>query len=201
MNRNRMRLSLLPLIVGCCVAAALFFTAAPTASAAPHVPSRAAFARLGGVDLRGYCQSLGYASVTTVGSTVYDWRCINADGSLASFNMDDACSWQYINNVPFEDWITARPTNFYSVTSIVCFSFKRVQGGINLQAYCQSLGYASVTTVGSTVYDWRCVWIGPSLRILASINMTSACTWMYGNRYSLDIFRNFYVSTSIVCVS
>ena len=42
----------------------------PKASAASHVPSRAAATGLGGVNLRGYCQSLGYANVTTVGSTV-----------------------------------------------------------------------------------------------------------------------------------
>jgi hypothetical protein len=198
MSRNSMRLILLTVIVVCTLAAALSLTTAPKASAASHVPSRAAATGLGGVNLRGYCQSLGYANVTTVGSTVYDWRCVRADGSLASFDMDSACNWQYEGRISFEDSVTARPGNFYSVTSINCYRYKRELGGPNLQGYCQSLGYNSVTTVGTTVYDWRCVGRGNQW-ILAGINMVNACTWTHV-LYSLDIFYNFYDMTSINCI-
>lgn len=198
MSRNNMRLSLLMVIVVSALAAVLSFIPAPTALAASHVPSRAAATGLGGVNLRAYCQSLGYANVTTVGSTVYDWRCVRADGSLASFDMDSACNWQYEGRITLWESVVARPRDFYSVTSIDCYRYKREMGGPDLQAYCQSLGYNGVTAVGTTVYDWRCAGRGNQW-ILVGINMDNACTWAHV-LYSLYIFYNFYDMTSISCI-
>ena len=117
MSRNSMRLSLLTVIVGCSLAAALSFTTAPKASAVPQVPSRAAvFQTLGGVDLRGYRQSLGYANVTTVESTVYDWRCVGRGNQwiLAGINMVNACTWTHVL------YSLDIFYNFYDMTSISC---------------------------------------------------------------------------------
>src|SRR5690348_3836300 len=95
MRRNPLRLSLLAMMLACCLTMTIFFTSVPKASAATHVDSVAAANSLGGVNLRGYCQSLGYADVTTVGSTIDDWRCVGTDGSLTGINLDSACVWQY----------------------------------------------------------------------------------------------------------
>jgi hypothetical protein len=116
MSRNNMRLSLLMVIVVSALAAFLSFTPAPTASAASHVPSRAAANSLGGVNLRAYCQSLGYANVTTVGSTVYDWRCAGRGNQwiLAGIDMIRACTWTHIL------YSIDIFYNFYDMTSINC---------------------------------------------------------------------------------
>lgn len=50
---------------------------------------------LGGVDLNGYCQSLGDQGVSLDGSTAYDWHCVDPAGNHLSIDMDAACQWQY----------------------------------------------------------------------------------------------------------
>lgn len=59
-------------------------------------------APLGGLDLNGYCRSIGFAfSVATKGrfgpnAAFNNWRCSNADRSvLRPFSMVQACKWQY----------------------------------------------------------------------------------------------------------
>lgn len=197
MGKNPARLSLLVMILACCLTTTLSFTAVPKVSAATHVDFVAASRALGGVNLRAYCQSLGYADVTLVGSTVADWRCVSWDGSLAGINLNDACTWQYPG--PFRGIVVSREGDYYVATSGICYAIgNRNWGGINLQAYCQSRGYASVTTVGSTIYDWRCVSWGASL---ADINLDDACTWQYPDAPLSLLYRydNFFVMTSVTC--
>ena len=200
MNRNRVRLSLLAVMLACCLATILSFTAVPQASAATHGASVPAARSLGGINLRAYCQSLGYADVTLNGSTVVDWFCVSSSGSLASFSLDSACRWQYRSQGPFlRSIVIQREDNFFVATSGVCYEISNFNwGGINLRAYCQSLGYADVTTVGSTIYDWRCVSSNGSL---VSISFDAACNWQYPDQPRSLIYRysDVFVMTSVTC--
>lgn len=56
----------------------------------------------GGMDLYGYCLSKGYANVSLIGQTVYDWKCKTSSGQYVSINLSDECLWQYkgVLNVP-----------------------------------------------------------------------------------------------------
>lgn len=119
MSKNPVRLSLLAMMLACCLATTLSFTAVPKASAATHGDFVAAARTLGGVNLRAYCQSLGYADVTTVGSTIYDWRCVSWGGSLADINLDSACNWQYSGVAPLS--LIYRYDNFFVMTSVTCW--------------------------------------------------------------------------------
>ena len=189
MRGNKARLSFLALVLACCLAMALSFTTAPSAHAATHSPQTSL---LGGLDLKGYCQSLGYLSVKTVGTTYYDWRCIDRNGNNVQFAMRAACQWQYhtLNVIDHTD-------DFYTATGGKCFGTNGLLGGINARAYCQAHGYADVKLNGNTAYDWVC--LGGLFNLNASINMKDACSWMYSNGNVLARFADFYTPTSWQC--
>lgn len=190
MSKNKFGWRLLTMGMVGCLAAILFLTSTPSAHATASAPQ---VSLAGGINVGAYCRRLGYPSVTTVGSTAYDWRCTNANGALFAPNMVDACILQY-GNVNTE----ARAYNFYQITSWQCFHFSTVLGGINLGAYCQSLGDVGITTVGTTVYDWRCVSAWGSLQ---GFSMSNACQWQYPGPFVIDDFTNFYDMTSIYCLT
>lgn len=50
---------------------------------------------LGGLDLYGFCGSLGYSSASLDGSTAYDWHCDDDQGNTYPIDMNAACLWQY----------------------------------------------------------------------------------------------------------
>lgn len=192
--RNFWLARLLILVLVCGFALMFASGNAPSAHAQAHAPN---LTFSGGVDLKSYCQSLGYISVRTVGTTEYDWRCIDRNGNDVSLSLRAACQWQY-QNVNEWDWTT----NFYSVTGMVCLNGASL-GGINARAFCQSQGYYDVALLGSTAYDWRCLgytFFGTPDYI--SFNMDDACSWMYPNYafYPLAVFTNFYSPTSWVCI-
>jgi hypothetical protein len=49
----------------------------------------------GGLDLNTYCRSIGYTTATAIGSTAYDWRCVNSGGALGGIDTLRACRAQY----------------------------------------------------------------------------------------------------------
>jgi hypothetical protein len=53
--------------------------------------------KLGGVNLDGYCRSIGYLGTTLVSKNAYGWRCVpSSEGDqLVGINMRSACQWQY----------------------------------------------------------------------------------------------------------
>ena len=53
---------------------------------------------LGGINVAGYCQSIGYVNGSLDGSTAFNWNCDKADGTRVGINMDSACQWQYSRN-------------------------------------------------------------------------------------------------------
>jgi hypothetical protein len=55
-----------------------------------------AFAAVGGLDLCGYCGSIGRIEGAVLdGTTAYDWKCVTRFGSHVAISMDDACAWPY----------------------------------------------------------------------------------------------------------
>lgn len=54
------------------------------------------FRAAGGLDLSGYCTSIGdIGGATLDGTTAYDWKCVSSAGTHVTMSLDDACAWQY----------------------------------------------------------------------------------------------------------
>lgn len=199
---------LLVLVLACSFAFTITLDSASSAHAQTASSNHTQIALTGGgMDLMGYCRSLGYVSVRTVGTTYYDWRCISSIGNDVQFSMRAACQWQY-HNVNMWDLTQ----NFYSATGGWCWQANLI-GGINARGYCQSKGYTDVALLGNTAYDWYCAKPNPFqaattlyTRILNSSpggddpNMLEACWWMYPNVLTNVRFDNFYVPTSWQCI-
>ena len=51
---------------------------------------------LGGVNLDGYCQSIGnIGGVVQSGTGVYSWQCVTSADTRVGLRIDDACAWEY----------------------------------------------------------------------------------------------------------
>jgi len=75
----------------------------------------------------------------------------------------------------------------------------RELGGLDLGAYCRSVGYADAALTGSTAYDWYCV--SGSRR--EGLGLDAACRWTYPtenvDRVAVDRIANFYDPRSVTC--
>lgn len=149
--------------------------------------ANAAGERLGGMNLSGYCVSLGQGDSVLNGST---WVCTIG----TAITMTSACQWQYPvqNAVALQDspgnpysWtcyngsvssatptptraVAPTPTQSATPTSPPPVTGARL-GGMNLYGYCGSLGQGSSELNGNT---WVCA-------TGVTINMNTACQWQY----------------------
>jgi hypothetical protein len=73
-----------------------------------------------------------------------------------------------------------------------------VLGGIDLNTYCQSGGYASVESVQPDAYGWRCV---DSNGSTSSIDIIAACRAQYNDPAAEADYRNFDDPDSWYCVT
>lgn len=87
--------------------------------AVPSVASADPPAEVGGLNLDGYCTSIGYAGVTLVKGGVegpnfaYDnWQCVTANGATHPLSMEQACKAQW--GVDPILAIASDPNNAYS---------------------------------------------------------------------------------------
>lgn len=71
---------------------------APAPAPAPAPPPKSIpinGRQLGGVDLNGYCRSVGYGGAKLLANNPYGWVCFNSgDDLMASITVNDACQWQ-----------------------------------------------------------------------------------------------------------
>ncbi len=160
----------------------------------------AAGQRLGGMNLGGYCQSIGQSGSSLSGSI---WVCTPSNSAIT---MNAACQWQYPgqNAVAQQDqagnpysWScyagTATPTPTQTVSPTTSLnptttptpttsfaptatptptSVSSVRlGGMNLYGYCQSIGQNGGSILNGLTWD-----CSPSG---TAINMNAACQWQY----------------------
>lgn len=184
MRKNRARSWLLVGVLACSLAVTLSLGTAPSAHASVFT--------LGGLNLKAYCQSLGYPSVRTIGTTYYDWRCVDRNGNNVSFAMWQACHWQYNDRNAWD--VTP---NFYVPTGGICIESALVLGGIDVDAYCRYLGYSGARLDGSTAYDWHCLNIYTGW-VTGQLDMDDACDELY-HEPAVARFANFYYPTSWQC--
>lgn len=73
---------------------------------------------LGPVDLKSYCQSIGYSGVELVQDNAYGWKCVASNGSTAGIDVVEACRVEY--NDP-EAWANYsdydNPDSWYCLSS------------------------------------------------------------------------------------
>jgi hypothetical protein len=154
-------------------------------------PARAAN-NVGGLDIAKACFTAGNKQTyRTVGTTAYDWRCVNLDGALVGLNLTSACHFQHGSDS------IDRIGNFYDINSVQCWHVVNLApvGGLDLDRYCRDNHSVRATAVGSTAYDWRCV---DSHGVLTGIYTPRACQDLYGGT-AIDRFRNFYDRNSWEC--
>jgi hypothetical protein len=69
-------------------------------------------------------------------------------------------------------------------------------GDIDLQEFCQSLGYSGVNQETYDVNGWRCQ---ASDGTLSEIDLVEACKWQYGNQRPVPRFRDAEDALSWKC--
>ncbi|MFD8089135.1 hypothetical protein [Streptomyces malaysiensis] len=79
-----------------------------------------AFQSSGGLDLDGYCKSIGNTGgVSLDGTTASDWHCVAPDGNHVSMSMDDACTYGY----PYAASVFSRAADADDPHSWACWHF------------------------------------------------------------------------------
>ncbi|MEU6848925.1 hypothetical protein ABZ901_03185 [Actinacidiphila alni] len=92
--------------------------AAGTTSTTVTLVQPPAFHSSGGLDLNGYCTSIGdTGGVSLDGTTAYDWHCVAPDGSHVSMDMDDACTYGY----PYTASVFSRTSDVTDPASWACW--------------------------------------------------------------------------------
>ncbi|MEU4623900.1 hypothetical protein AB0G04_28490 [Actinoplanes sp. NPDC023801] len=69
-------------------------------------------------------------------------------------------------------------------------------GGLDLGAYCRSIGYADAALTGSTAYDWHCV-SGDGRQ--GDLAFDAACRWAYATEHAVDRIADFHDPRSVRC--
>ncbi|GIE84623.1 hypothetical protein [Actinoplanes regularis] len=69
-------------------------------------------------------------------------------------------------------------------------------GGLDVGAYCRSIGYSDAALTGSTAYDWHCVAGDGSQH---DLTFEAACRWAYGTDAAVDRIDNFNDPKSVKC--
>lgn len=59
-------------------------------------PPAHAITVLGGLELGGYCRSIGYNDVVILANNAFAWKCVKGNQRVG-INMTAACQWQYNN--------------------------------------------------------------------------------------------------------
>jgi hypothetical protein len=170
---DRIAMSILAVLTALFVVAPAASAATPSTDTAPTTgdASIQAVANLGGVDLLGYCQAIGYVGVRDGGGAT-GWRCIAADQSEHSISVEDACNFQFINLVIdgfvlFAD-STGGAGGWRCGTNALRYT---PLGGMDLANYCRSIGYTNSVLIERNVAGWRC----QSGNTLAKIDLHAAC--------------------------
>src|SRR5579872_1934313 len=121
---------------------------------------------LGGMNIDGYCQSQGDtgSSVNASGT----WNC-NPSGNAV--NMSGACQWQYVDSNAFaQQDIPNSPYGWNCYTTGTVNPPATNLGGMDLSAYCTSIGEGQSALNGQT---WICNGNGQA------INLNAACVFQY----------------------
>ncbi|MEV6301835.1 hypothetical protein AB0M02_20655 [Actinoplanes sp. NPDC051861] len=69
-------------------------------------------------------------------------------------------------------------------------------GGLDLGAYCRTIGYADAALTGSTAYDWHCTTAGGGQ---GDLSFAAACRWAYSSEHAVDRIGDFYDPASVTC--
>jgi Peptidase_C39 like family len=147
----------------------------------------------GGVDLNGYCSSIGYVGVQLTGTTAYGWACFTSTGTLAGIYMPAACQW-YDHN-PSE---TAGFLDYYDKYSWHCYDYLAPPQLIaptapaNQGAWSQDSSHIAVswTNIGPVVDSnsvqrlsgagWsEIALLGPTATSYQDANLSAATTYVY----------------------
>ncbi|HEY5956963.1 MAG TPA: hypothetical protein VIV60_10440 [Polyangiaceae bacterium] len=69
-------------------------------------------------------------------------------------------------------------------------------GTVDINGYCQSIGYSGAILDSANAYGWQCYTISG---IRAALSMTAACNWQYGLGTTIDRMLDYWASDSWRC--
>ena len=88
-----------------------------------------------------------------------------------------------------------RIANFADPRSWQCWRATRRLGGINFDAYCQSLGYSGANyTSARYAYGWSCTGAPQS-----GVDAQRACATLYHTTAAISRFQDYYDKSSWEC--
>jgi hypothetical protein len=174
----RLRHLVLTVLLACLSATWL---GAPPAQAAP-LKVQSVDAYLGGVDLTGYCRSIGYDGAKNVGNGFADWRCYIGTTEVG-LSLVGACQWQFSPVVAAGYPVTAS-TNGNSAGEWKCHAAAgatEFYKGMDLAGFCRSIGYDGSKHLGDNVTGWVCYKSGATQ---IRLDLHAACAWQHADKVS-----------------
>jgi hypothetical protein len=82
------------------------------------------------------------------------------------------------------------------VTPAAAASTPAPLGGLDVGAYCRSLGQADAQLTGTTAYDWHCVGRDGTR---TDLTFAAACRWTYRTDWAVDRIGDFRDPASVSC--
>jgi surface antigen len=158
---------------------------------APQPPAPPAVVALGGVDVDGYCRSvglLGYDVVTDPDYqrfTAYSLRCKTSSGDVG-VSMYLACQWQYHRT----DSVDVM-RNFNSTTDWKCYPITGLVGKVqpsDVTNWCNYVGYAGYSVVQQNAYG---IWCKDNGGGIHPVDMQWLCQWKAGKNNVIDVMRDY----------
>jgi hypothetical protein len=174
----RLRHLVLTVLLACLSATWL---GAPPAQAAP-LKVQSVDAYLGGVDLTGYCRSIGYDGAKNVGNGFADWRCYIGTTEVG-LSLVGACQWQFSPVVAAGYPVTAS-TNGNSAGEWKCHAAAgatEFYKGMDLAGFCRSIGYDGSKHLGDNVTGCVCYKSGATQ---IRLDLHAACAWQHADKVS-----------------
>ncbi|MFC5835283.1 hypothetical protein [Nonomuraea insulae] len=178
------------------------------AAAAP-LKAQSADVYLGGVDLSGYCRSLGYTGARLKAPNgIADWRCyIHGPAGVdteANLSVIDACRYQFAPLVTAGYPVTAQ-ANGNSGGEWKCHATAGQSEALprmDLRSFCVSIGYTDARHGGGNVTGWSCVRTGTSI----PLDLHAACAYQHRDRVAqgwslVAVWESFGGWNRIGCMS
>jgi hypothetical protein len=172
-----------------------------TTTTTPPTTNNGQLQKLGGVDLSGYCRSLGYTGVSLDGGTINDWHCVDSSGRRVGIDVGAACRWQYHQSGAVGRWDTFNDPNSWNCFGMASsgtsnYSLWTADMSGNTQQYF-SPGDSFRIYAGLPQY--ACVWIsvvrpdGTSAWDLQN-SCNNAGTWYWNLTFGTETgWRHFYL--------
>jgi hypothetical protein len=177
-----------------------------------------------GTDLGAYCRSIGAQGDHSAGDFALDWYCDFGNGNQQPINLTNLCIWQNGGSYPFPSiadpynkWTlscntlpqnplpneprtplqptaTVTPVQVPSATATPLPQNQSV--GMDLGAYCRSIGAQGDHSAGDFALDWYCNFGNGNLQ---PVDLIALCIWQNGGSHPFPSITDPYNKWTLSC--